>query len=195
MGSSCIKGAPITIQPPSQVSPLGPDSDAFQQFETCRESANGHLKKYFEYFGHEKIPEDLPGLCARPLQPRGSEADQIAQLAQTNAIKDLVKLDDILGKIKQQERPYIKAISPLIIVWTAFCFTLPYVISQGDPSVFFKIGAISGAFAIAAQVVRKFLQLRKITPLQHKVRGLVRAFKNGTIRYRDLEEVMVSSLS
>ncbi|KAL9572619.1 hypothetical protein ACKAV7_003452 [Fusarium commune] len=172
MGSSCIEGAAITIQPLSQVSPIDHDSDVFRQLETCRESVNGHLKKYFEYIGHEKSHEDLPGLCARPLQSRGSEADQNAQLSQTNAIKDLVKLDDILGKIKQQERPCIKAISPLIVAWTAFCFTLPYVTSQGDLSVFFKIGAVSGAFAIASQLVRKFLQLRKITPLQHKVRGL-----------------------
>ncbi|KAL5601724.1 hypothetical protein FOBRF1_009257 [Fusarium oxysporum] len=130
----------------------------------------------------------------QPLQPRGSEADQNARLSQTNAIQDLVKLDAILGQIKQQERSYITAISPLIVAWMAICFTLPYVTLQGDPSVFFKIGAVSGAFAIAAQLVRKFLQLRKITPLQHKVRGLVRAFKNGTIRYRDMEEVMISSL-
>ncbi|KAI7760858.1 hypothetical protein LZL87_008070 [Fusarium oxysporum] len=195
MGSSCIEGAAITIQPLSQVSPIDHDSDVFRQLETCRESVNGHLKKYFEYIGHEKSHEDLPGLCARPLQSRGSEADQNAQLSQTNAIKDLVKLDDILGKIKQQERPYIKAMSPLIVAWTAFCFTLPYVTSQGDLSVFFKIGAVSGAFAITSQLVRKFLQLRKITPLQHKIRGLVRAFKNGTIQYRDSEEVMISSLN
>lgn len=79
---------------------------------------------------------------------------------------------------------------------TAFCFTLPYVTSQGDLTVlFFKIGTVSGALAMATQLARKFLQLRKITPLQHKVRGLVRAFKNGTIRYRDSEEVMLSSLN
>ncbi|KAF5699764.1 integral membrane protein PTH11 [Fusarium mundagurra] len=195
MASSCIEGAAITIQPLSQVSPIQHDSDVFRQFETCRESVNGHLKKYFEYTGHEKTQDDLAGLCARPLQPRGSEADQSARFSQTNAIKDLVKLDDILGKIKQQERPYIDAISPLIVAWAAFCFTLPYVTLPGDLPVFFRIGAISGALAIAAQLVRKFLQLRKITPLQHKVRGLVRAFKNGTIRYRDSEEAMISSLN
>ncbi|KAF4432153.1 integral membrane PTH11 [Fusarium acutatum] len=194
MASSCIEGAAITIQPLSQVSPIEHDSDVFRQFETCRESVNGHLKKYFESIGHEKSHEDLPGLYARPLQSLGSEAAQNAQLSQTNAIKDLVKLDDILGQIKQQERPYIKAISPLIVAWTAFCFTLPYVTSLGDLYVFLKIGTVLGAFAIAAQLVRKFLQLRKITPLQHKVRRLVRAFKNGTIRYRDSEEVMISSL-
>ncbi|KAF4494085.1 integral membrane PTH11 [Fusarium agapanthi] len=195
MGSSCIEGAAITIQSLSQVSPINHDGDVFRQFETCRESANGHLRNYFEYIGHEKIQEDLPGLYARALQSRDSEADQNARLSQINAIQDLVKLDDTLGRIKKEERPYIKAISPLIVAWTAFCFTLPYVTSKGDLSVFFKIGAVSGAFAIAAQLFRKILQLRKITPLQHKVRGLVRAFKNGTIRYRDLEEVMISSLN
>ncbi|KAF5664576.1 integral membrane protein PTH11 [Fusarium denticulatum] len=138
--------------------------------------------------------ENLPGLYTRTLHLRGSEADQNARLSQTNAIKGLIRLDDILGQIKQEEQPYIKAISPLIVAWTAFCFTLPYVTSQDHLSVLFKVGAVSGAFAIAAQLVRKFLQLWKITPLQHKVRGLVRAFKNGTIRYRDLEEVVISSL-
>ncbi|KAG5744070.1 hypothetical protein H9Q70_013227 [Fusarium xylarioides] len=194
MASSCNEGAAITIQPLSQVSPIEHDSDMFRQFETCRESANGYLRQYFEYTGYEKIQDDHPGLYARPLQPREPGADQSARLSQTNAIKDLVKLDAILGKIKQQERPYIKAVSPLIVAWTAFCFTLPYVTSQGDLSVFLKIGAISGVFAIIAQLVRKFLQLRKITPLQHKVQGLIRAFKNGTIRYRDSEAVMISSL-
>lgn len=77
----------------------------------------------------------------------------------------------------------------------AFCFTLSYVTSPGDLSVLLEIGTVSGALATAAQIFRKFLQLRKITPLQHKVRGLVRAFKNGTIRYRDSEEVMISSLN
>ncbi|KAM0078789.1 hypothetical protein ACKRZS_009522 [Fusarium odoratissimum] len=194
MGSSLIKRAGITIQTLSPVSTIYHDNDALKQFETCRQSANGHLNRYFKYIGHEKIQYDLAGLYARPLQPRGSEADQNARLSQTNAIQDLVKLDAILGQIKQQERSYITAISPLIVPWMAICFTLPYVTLQGDPSVFFKIGAVSGAFAIAAQLVRKFLQLRKITPLQHKVRGLARAFKNGTIRYRDMEEVMISSL-
>ncbi|KAF5702622.1 integral membrane protein PTH11 [Fusarium globosum] len=151
--------------------------------------------EYFESIGHEETHEDLPGLSARPLPPRGSEADQSARLSQTNAIHDLIKLDDILGQIQQQERPYVSAVSPIIVAWTAFYFTLPYVTSPGDLSLFFKIGAVSGVFAIAAQLVRKFLQLRKITPLQHKVRGLVRAFKNGTIRYRDSEEVMISSLN
>lgn len=77
----------------------------------------------------------------------------------------------------------------------AICFTLPYATSQGDLSVFLKIGAVSGTLMITFQLVRKFLQLEKTTPLQHKVRGLVRAFKNGTIRYRDSEEVMISSLN
>jgi hypothetical protein len=77
----------------------------------------------------------------------------------------------------------------------AFCFIGPYVNSQGDLTAFFKIIAVSGALSITAQLVRKFLQLRKVTPLQHKVRGLVRAFKNGTIRYRDSEEVMISPLN
>ncbi|KAF5983137.1 integral membrane protein PTH11 [Fusarium bulbicola] len=195
MASSCIEGAAIIIQPQSQVSPMNHDGEVFRQFEICRESANGHLRKYFEYVGHEKIQEDLPGLYARPLQSRGSEADQNARLSQTNAIHDLVELDDILGRMKQDERPYIKAVSPLVVAWTAFCLTLPYATPQGDPSVFFKIGAVAGAFVIAAQLVRKFLQLRNITPLQHKVRGLVRAFKNGTIQHRDSEEVLISSLN
>nr|RBQ92101.1 hypothetical protein FVER53263_07611 [Fusarium verticillioides] len=138
---------------------------------------------------------DVPGLYASPILLRGSEADKSAQLSQINAIKDLAKLDGILENIKRQRQLHIKAVSPLIVAWTAFCITWPYATSQGDLSVLFKIGAVSGAFIIAAQLVRKFLQLRKITPLQHKVRGLVRAFKNGTIRYRDPEEVMISSLN
>ncbi|KAF5229760.1 hypothetical protein FANTH_14097 [Fusarium anthophilum] len=135
---------------------------------------------------------------ARPIletESRGSEAEQNARLSQTNAIKDLIKLDNILGRMKQDERPYIKAVSPLVVAWTAFCLTLPYATPQGDLSVLFKIGAIAGAFIIAAQLVLKFLQRRKITPLQHKVRGLIRAFKNGTIRYRDSEQVLISSLN
>ncbi|PNP85163.1 hypothetical protein FNYG_01392 [Fusarium nygamai] len=195
MGSSCTEGAAITIQPLPQVSPIEHGSDVFRRFETCRESVNGHLKKYFESIGHDKSHEDLAGLYTRPLPPRESEADQSARLSQASAIKDLIKLDDILRQIKQQERSYMKAISPLIVAWTVFCFTLPYVTSQSDLSVLLKIGAVSGVFAIAVQLVRKFLQLRKTTPLQHKVRGLVRAFKNGTIRYRDPEEVMISSLN
>ncbi|KAG4253257.1 hypothetical protein FPRO03_07217 [Fusarium proliferatum] len=194
MGSSYIEGAAITIQPVPLGSHIDHGSDVFQQFETCRESVNGHLRKYFEYIGHKENHEDLPGLYARPLPLRGSEAGQSARLSQTNAIQDLIKLDDILGQIKHQERPYSKSISPLIAAWTAFCFTLPYAASLGDLSFLFEIGTASGAFAIAAQIFRKFLQLRKITPLQHKVRGLVRAFKNGTIRYRDSEEVMIPSL-
>ncbi|KAF5576162.1 integral membrane protein PTH11 [Fusarium pseudoanthophilum] len=194
MASSCIEGTATTIRPLSQVSPIEHDSDVFRQFETCRESINGHLKKYFEYIGHEESQKDLPGLYVRPLRPHGSEAVQRARLSQTSAIKDLVKLDGILENIKKQRLPYVKAMPPLIVAWTAFCITLPYVFPQDDLSVFFKIGAVSGALAIVSQLVRKFLQLRKITPLQHKVRGLVRAFKNGTIRYRDLEEVMISSL-
>lgn len=117
MGNSLIKGAAITIQPLSQVSPIDHGSDVFRQFETCRESVNGHLNKYFGYIGHKKSHDDPPGLCARPLQSWGSEADQDAQLTQINAIKDLIKLDDILENIKRQERPYIKAISPIIIAW------------------------------------------------------------------------------
>ncbi|KAF5977886.1 integral membrane protein PTH11 [Fusarium coicis] len=180
MASSRIEGTTITIRPLSQVPSIEHDSDVIRQFETCRESINGHLKKYFEYTGHEESQKDLPGFTPDLFDPV--------------ALKQ-IRLDDILGQIKQQERPYIKAISPLIVAWTAFCFTLPYVTSQGDLTVPFKIGAVSGALAIAAQLARKFLQLRKITPLQHKVRGLVRAFKNGTIRYRDSEEVMLSSLN
>ncbi|CVK96815.1 uncharacterized protein FMAN_11144 [Fusarium mangiferae] len=195
MGSSYIEGAAITIQPLSQVSRIDYDSDVFRQFETCRESVNGQLRKYFQAIGHEESRDHLPGLYARPRPLRGSEADQRARLSQTNAIHNLIKLDDILGQIKQQERPYISAVSPVIVAWTAFWFTLSYVTSLGDLSVLFMTGAVSGALAIAAQLVRKFLQLRKITPLQHKVRGLVRAFKNGTIRYRDSEEVMISSLN
>ncbi|KAH7226832.1 hypothetical protein BKA60DRAFT_605090 [Fusarium oxysporum] len=167
-----MKGAAITIQSLSQVSPIVHGSDVFRQFETCRESVNGHLNKYFGHIEHEKSHDDPPGLCARPLQSWGSEADQDAQLTQTNAIKDLIRLDDILEKIKRQERPYIKAISPIIIAWMAICFTLPYATSQGDLSVFLKIGAVSGTFMIIFQLVRKFLQLEKTTPLQHKVRGL-----------------------
>ncbi|KAK2697133.1 hypothetical protein QWA68_003569 [Fusarium oxysporum] len=119
MGNSLIKGAAITIQPLSQVSPIDHGSDVFRQFETCRESVNGHLNKYFGHIGHKKSHDDPPGLCARPLQSWGSEADQDTQLTQTNAIKDLIKLDDILENIKRQERPYIKAISPIIIAWYA----------------------------------------------------------------------------
>jgi hypothetical protein len=117
MTSSRVEGTTITIRPLSQVPPIEHDSDVIRQFETRRESINGHLKKYFECIGHEESQKDLPGLYARPLRPRGSEADQSARLSQTNAITDLVKLDDILGQIKQQERPYIKAISPLIVAW------------------------------------------------------------------------------
>ncbi|ENH66884.1 hypothetical protein FOC1_g10007545 [Fusarium oxysporum f. sp. cubense race 1] len=84
------------------------------------ESVNGHLNKYFGHIGHKKSHDDPLGLCARPLQSWGSEADQDAQLTQTNAIKDLIKLDDILENIKRQERPYIKAISPIIIACTKF---------------------------------------------------------------------------
>ncbi|EWG47538.1 hypothetical protein FVEG_16151 [Fusarium verticillioides 7600] len=195
MDSSCIEGAAITTQPLSQGSPIEHDSDVLRQFETCREFVNGHLKEYFEYTRYEKIQDDVPGLYASPILLRGSEADKSAQLSQINAIKDLAKLDGILENIKRQRQLHIKAVSPLIVAWTAFCITWPYATSQGDLSVLFKIGAVSGAFIIAAQLVRKFLQLRKITPLQHKVRGLVRAFKNGTIRYRDPEEVMISSLN
>ncbi|KAF5562965.1 integral membrane protein PTH11 [Fusarium phyllophilum] len=194
MGSSYTEGVAINIQPLSQVSQIEYDSNVFRQYEACRESVNGHLKKYFEYAGLGKSHEDLPGLYVRPLQSQGSEAYQSARLSQADAIKEIIKLDKILTQIKQQKRPYIKAISPLIVAWTAFCFTLPYVTSQGDLAVFFKIGAVSGALLITVQLVRKFLQLRRITPMQHKVRGLVRAFKNGTIRYRDSEEVMISSL-
>ncbi|RBR06325.1 hypothetical protein FVER53590_07611 [Fusarium verticillioides] len=159
---------------------------------------------YGEHYGRKshimsrsraRIQDDVPGLYASPILLRGSEADKSAQLSQINAIKDLAKLDGILENIKRQRQLHIKAVSPLIVAWTAFCITWPYATSQGDLSVLFKIGAVSGAFIIAAQLVRKFLQLRKITPLQHKVRGLVRAFKNGTIRYRDPEEVMISSLN
>lgn len=99
------------------MSPIDHDSDVYRQFETCRESVNGHLRRYFKYIGHEESHEDLPGLYARPRPLRGSEADQSARLSQTNAIKDLVKLDDILGKIKQQERPYICAVSPIFFAW------------------------------------------------------------------------------
>lgn len=117
MGSSCIEGAAITIQPLLQVSPIGHDSDGLRQFETCRESVNGHLRGYFESIGHEESHGDLPGLYARPLPTRGSEADQRARLSQTNAIYNLIKLDEILGQIKQQEQPYISAVSPIIVAW------------------------------------------------------------------------------
>ncbi|KAF5562408.1 integral membrane protein PTH11 [Fusarium napiforme] len=194
MSSSRIEGAVITVQPLSHISPIDHDGDVFRRFETGRESVNGHLRKYFEYTGYEKARDNLPGLYVRPLRPQEPEAVRNARFLQAKAIEDLVKLDNILGQIQQQDRPYIKAISPLTVALTAFCITLPYVFPQDHMSVFFKIGAVSGALAIVAQLVRKFLQLRKITPLQHKVRGLVRAFKNGTIRYRDPEEVMISSL-
>jgi hypothetical protein len=117
MGNSLIKGAGIASQAISLGSPIDCDGDAFEQFETYRESANGHLKNFFEKFGLGISHDDLPGLCARPLQPRGSEADQNARISQANAIKDLAKLDDILENIKRQERPYIKAVSPTVVRW------------------------------------------------------------------------------
>ncbi|KAF4337717.1 hypothetical protein FBEOM_8385 [Fusarium beomiforme] len=171
------------------------DIDAFEQFESYRQSANRHLKNYFESIDVDLNHDDLPGLRDRPLRPQNPEADESARISRASAVQDLIKLDNILGSIKKQKRPYINSISPIIATWTVFCCVMPYFMPQTDSSVIYKAGGIAGAFSLAVQLFRKFLQSRKITPLQHKVRGLVRAFKNGTIRYRDWEEVLIPSLN
>ncbi|CAF3637039.1 unnamed protein product [Fusarium graminearum] len=58
----------------------------------------------------------------------------------------------------------------------------------------FKLGTFAGAALLTIHFVRECQKQTQLVPLQHKVRGLIRAFKNGTIRYRDLDEVLLASL-
>ncbi|KAI6776600.1 hypothetical protein HG530_000545 [Fusarium avenaceum] len=162
--------------------------DIFKQFEIHRLSANHHLSKYFECLDRPLGTDRLAGLNTKVISSRTCanlklrETARLAKTSQACAIQDLEILDTLLGNVVQERWSLIKSISPGIFA----CDSL---------SAICKFGGFGGALLLTLLLLRKYLQLRNVVPYRHKVRGLIRAFKNGTIRYRELEEVLVRPLS
>ncbi|KAH7242044.1 hypothetical protein BKA59DRAFT_513555 [Fusarium tricinctum] len=174
--------------------------DIFEQFEIHRLSANHHLSKYFECLDRPQGTDRLAGLNTKVISSRtcmnlnvcGNAG--LAKTSHTCAIQDLEILDKLLSHIVLERRSLIKPISPGIFAWSISCLILAYTLQGNSLSAAFKFGGFGGTFLLTLRLLRKYLQLRTVVPFQHKVRGLIRAFKNGTIRYRELEEVLIFPL-
>ncbi|KAH7198403.1 uncharacterized protein B0J16DRAFT_378844 [Fusarium flagelliforme] len=167
------------------------DMDFYEKFEFHRRAANNYLRSYFECFTHH---HDLPGLNRRSLNPQKDGDSKVSPKTtelRAGATRELAMLQDILQMIQKQEQHPVKSVSSDLAIWTASCLILAYAVPHPAFSI---ISACFGTVVLTARMIRKYLQLREIVPLQHKVGGLIRGFKNGTIRYRDLDEVLISSL-
>ncbi|KAH6952841.1 hypothetical protein DER45DRAFT_597591 [Fusarium avenaceum] len=175
--------------------------DIFKQFEIHRLSANHHLSKYFECLDRPLGTDRLAGLNTKVISSRTCanlklrETARLAKTSQACAIQDLEILDTLLGNVVQERWSLIKSISPGIFAWSVSCLILACTLQSDSLSAICKFGGFGGALLLTLLLLRKYLQLRNVVPYRHKVRGLIRAFKNGTIRYRELEEVLVRPLS
>ncbi|CEI66026.1 hypothetical protein FVEN_g4563 [Fusarium venenatum] len=168
------------------------DSNVFKEFEIHRRSTNNHIISYFECLGQHPSGDGLPGLLDRT--PRENSQILMLKDISISAVQELKILESIIGEIIKQEKPLASSVSPSVLSCTVFCLAVAYALSNPPLSVFFKTVTVVGSAFLTIRLVRKYLQRRQLVPLQHKVQGLGRAFKNGTIRYRDLDEVVVSPL-
>ncbi|SPJ71945.1 uncharacterized protein FTOL_01673 [Fusarium torulosum] len=175
--------------------------DIFKQFEIHRLSANHYLSKYFECLDRPQGTDHRAGLNTKVIPSRTCanlkvrENVRLAKTLQACAIQDLEILDNLLGNFVEERRPLIKSISPGIVAWSVSCLILACTLQGNSLSATFKFGGFGGTLLLTLRLLRKYLQLRTAVPFQHKVRGLIRAFKNGTIRHRELDEVLILPLS
>ncbi|KAG8676289.1 hypothetical protein FPOAC1_002291 [Fusarium poae] len=189
--------------------PARDDSGVFEEFEIHRRYTNSHLRHYFDFLNRHSSEDRLPGLSDRA----SKETSKILLLKDisTSAIQELKVLENIIEEIIKKEKPLASLVSPDILSCTVFCLAVAFALPNSPLSVAFKTGTFAGSTFLTIRLIRKYLQRRQLVPLQrvdficilqdlrlenhptkvplqHKVRGLIRAFKNGTIRYRDLDE-------
>ncbi|KAM0405660.1 hypothetical protein ACHAQC_000747 [Fusarium culmorum] len=109
-------------------------------------------------------------------------------------MQELGNVEAILEEIIKQQKPLARSVLPRLLSCTVSFLGLACAIQHPLLSKVFKLGAFAGAALLTIRFVRECQKQRQLLPLRHKVRGLIRAFKNGTIRYRGLDEVLVASL-
>ncbi|UZP34878.1 hypothetical protein NXS19_002694 [Fusarium pseudograminearum] len=168
------------------------DIDLFQEFEIHRHHANSHLRSYFEVLDQHSGRDGLSGLLDR--NPRESRKMLLLKVISTRTIQELGTVEAILEEIIKQQKPLAKSVLPRLLSCTVSFLGLACAVQHPQLSRVFKLSAFAGAALLIICFVREYQKQRQLVPLQHKVRGLIRAFKNGTIRYRDLDEVLVASL-
>ncbi|XEU99691.1 hypothetical protein FSHL1_004978 [Fusarium sambucinum] len=168
------------------------DSDVFQEFEIHRRYTNDCLRSYFELLSQFSNENGLPGLLDRT--PRETSKILLLKDISTGAVQKLRVLQNIVEEIIKREKPLASSVSPSLLSCMAFFLAVAYALPNPPLSAAFNAGAFVGSAFLTIRFVRKYLQRMQLVPLRHKVRGLIRAFKNGTIRRRDLDEVLISSL-
>ncbi|KAL6921004.1 hypothetical protein ACHAP8_010466 [Fusarium lateritium] len=186
------------------------DSDVFQEFEIHRRYTNDCLRSYFELLSQFSNENGLPGLLGIPRHffngdqptdlktidrtPRETSKILLLKDISTGAVQKLRVLQNIVEEIIKREKPLASSVSPSLLSCMAFFLAVAYALPNPPLSAAFNAGAFVGSAFLTIRFVRKYLQRMQLVPLRHKVRGLIRAFKNGTIRRRDLDEVLISSL-
>ncbi|RGP72630.1 hypothetical protein FLONG3_6638 [Fusarium longipes] len=179
--------------------PACDENELLKDFEIYRKSVNKDLGDYFRCLDRHSQRDNLPGLKCILKNTQINEGAEIADLSALNNVsarvmQELSVLNDILQEPQRREQHLVEYMSPSLASWTASCLILAYAVPHSALSMAFVLGTSAGTGLLIMQLVRKYLRLRELAPLQHKVQGLIRAFKNGTIRYRDLDEVLISSL-
>ncbi|CEF74396.1 unnamed protein product [Fusarium graminearum] len=168
------------------------DNDLFQEFEIHRRYANSHLRSYFEVLDQHSSRDGLSGLLGR--NPRQGQKMLLLKVISTSTIEELGNVEAILEEIIKQQKPLTRSVLPRLLSYTVSFLGLAYAVQHPQLSKVFKLGTFAGAALLTIHFVRECQKQTQLVPLQHKVRGLIRAFKNGTIRYRDLDEVLLASL-
>ncbi|KAK6723669.1 hypothetical protein SNK03_002473 [Fusarium graminearum] len=168
------------------------DNDLFQEFEIHRRYANSHLRSYFEVLDQHSSRDGLSGLLDR--NPRESQKMLLLKAISTSTMQELGNVEAILEEIIKQQTHLARSVLPRLLSCTVSFLGLACAIQHPQLSKVFKLGAFAGAALLTIRFVREYQKQRQLVPLQHKVRGFIRAFKNGTIRYRDLDEVLLASL-
>ncbi|KAL3595698.1 hypothetical protein FPOAC2_10053 [Fusarium poae] len=171
-------------------------------FEADRRSANYQMNKYFNYL--ERLPTSITelnenGMCQELSTRDGLEARRNMwrlKIAQDTAVEDLKNLIENLDKIKEQEKSEKRTNSPAaLIAWTVACSILAFAVPHEVSSSAFKIGGLGGMLLFAVRLLWKPSSLESLDPVQHKLEGLLQSFQDGTMQYRDRNEVLIAKLN
>ncbi|KAF4459649.1 hypothetical protein FALBO_13587 [Fusarium albosuccineum] len=157
--------------------------DIFELFEVYRRSANRYLNQCFECL--DRLPASSTELNAYSRSQvstrEGSEAERnvwLLKISHDSAVRDLTVLDEILDKAKEQEKPPERTVSPSIAAWTFACSILAFAVPHKISSAIFKVGALAGALLFTFGLLRKPPRVSRLGPVQHKIQGLIRSFKD-----------------
>lgn len=113
------------------------NSNLFEQFEVQRLKVNKRLERYFQCISHDSPRDDLPGLNNRFITFQGiifsitrvladlwllgdgmSSGNPDVRLSKqfcASAVQELVVLNEVLEGMRKQQRPLLKAVSPILV--------------------------------------------------------------------------------